>query len=254
MKDALTVNGNIVAAVEKTVGDRKAVVRSNPNPDPDALDSVPTVYHSNCAGHSAVLCCKPVIKFQISLSTFVVRAGHLNQSQRWFNTFLEDLLTYFDKHWNYRQVEVLPMECARWQEENRKLLEFTSMAGDLTETQKEDALYFDQSKLKGEQATHWCLPDCRCGRSKPKARRLCLNSAVALSGRSIDLALEYRWKHIETGTATLLRARGYHDFFKGAIELRCKDPRKLREAEEELAAAAERDSLALAEAGAIRSG
>ena len=83
VKDGLMVNGNIVCHVEKRLKIRREEALGRG--EAAAADSVPSIYSTNCAAHSIVLCTKPVIHSLCKpLSSFVVRMGHLCQSSRAF--------------------------------------------------------------------------------------------------------------------------------------------------------------------------
>ena len=77
----------------------------------------------------------------------------------------------------------------------RQLLELSGY--DLSAQMKNEIMTYDNGDWRSTQITHWCLPECPCGRSRQVACERMQAVIGASIGPSAPLALEYRWKHME---------------------------------------------------------
>lgn len=175
VKDCLAVNGNIIHTMEQSA----LAVWEAASTDRQRR-MVTTIYHVNCCAHMTVLACKPLMKFQEGLSTNTVRMGHLCQSSR-VSSRLSAALDFESKRFVYRRVAEPPMGYQQWMVENRKKLEFTRVALDLSTEQFEDILYYDNSCFNDPLQIHYCLPGCRCGRTREGALMKIQVIAVSLT-------------------------------------------------------------------------
>lgn len=233
IRDALYVNSNIVAAVERCARDRLGSLRLQ---EAIARDSVPTVFSANCAAHGAVLSCKPCLEYTPGLNTFCVRVGHLHQSSRFTRKWHIALKAEFDASFRYLKMHTPPDCYEQLQLENRGSLRLTRASRDLSIEQEEEICRYLNGRRDGYYLDHICLPGCLCGRSKPSAERKCFAALNVAVGAVCPLALEYRWKRQLEACAVILRSRLMNDFGLRTMR-RCVDPKAVRAAEDEIAVA-----------------
>jgi hypothetical protein len=126
---------------------------------------------------------------------------------------------------------------ALWQRRAREYLDTSDPSLDLAPEIKDAILQYDNGNWDERDVVHWCLPQCRCGRTEASAKSK-TRAAVFLSlGNGCCLALEYRWKGVERATAWCYRGRRQHDLFGRAVA-RTYDAAAVRRAEEEILHAA----------------
>ena len=232
VKDCLQVNDNIMWEVEARV--REATVAALTAGQ--APDYVPTVTHRNCAGHSTVLCTKPLAALFPGLSGHIVREGHLCQSSRSSRRYDAALEKVVRTKFRFRKVLVYPDGFAIWQRYARHVLDRTDALRDLSPAMKEEIIYYVNDRWWNfEEFIHWCIPGCRCGR----VRGPCLEKIICIfriiSGPSCPLALEYRWKNVEEGACWDYRGRACHDVSHLTFQ-EAYDTAAIKQARERLAA------------------
>ena len=158
VKDALMVNNNMVCQIERQV---KARVEDREVAD---ISAVPCVFHMSCAGHSTVLCMKPVVhRIHKGISAFIVRLGHLSQSSRLFGRITDAMTEIVESSLHYRKALSLPDAAVEWRARAVQILNMTECAMDLSKEQKAEIVRYDNGCWDSHDIVHWCQPGCPCG-------------------------------------------------------------------------------------------
>ena len=234
VKDNLQMNENLVCAIERGLAEQRRL-----GPHGPATET--TILNVHCVAHSIALALKPVTKSFPGLSSFIVRVGHLHNSGRASQKIMDALSAVVKKRFRFRVALVPPEGFGRWQARNRTLLELTSSSMDLTETQRDEILYFLNGDWEIDDddgpILHWCLPGCRCGGTKQQAFAHCHAAAKMACGTNCPLALEYRWKNMERAAGVIYRGRAIHNL-AGRSWQQAWSQRQIRDAQREVEAGA----------------
>ena len=162
-RDALTVNSNIVWALERNAR---------------FLPSY-TVYSHICWGHGVVLCLKPVADRVEGLDTAVVQAGHLSQATKPSTRFMSALEKEIDLMWDYQKVDVMPLGYIQWRQDFERLLEYAGYG--LSAELKSEMLEHLNGEVRadGDKWTHYCTAvSCKGGGNIQKSAQPLVNTFV----------------------------------------------------------------------------
>ena len=123
---------------------------------------VPTLFPISCCSHSAVLTQKPLLTTIPSLSTILVKLGHLLESGRVQEKFEAALDAILDNDHNFEFIEYLdeaslPEGFFDWAAERDALLVLTAGACDLQEDEVQLDNMIDNCSWRLSQLQHHCV-------------------------------------------------------------------------------------------------
>ena len=192
-----------------------------------------SVFALNCVGHQQVLAMKPVTQRVPGVTSLIVRMGHITEAKR---TFAGILLTAGRqaRKTEYYRVAELPPECAQWERERRAILDLSRPARDMTDEEVDLVCKVDNGPPGDLVAKHFCIgPTCVCGGTPAQACDAMETCAYICLGSGCGLALEYRWKGVESGGAWVHRGCNIHEYSPNALKA-VSNPKKLADAERAL--------------------
>ena len=202
-----------------------------------------------CQGHQTCLLNRPLIESAGDYETCIVRLGNILSHNMRISGLLSSIDMILDNGgFVFKLVLDLPPEHHNWQTKAHWILVESQATNDLSEKDVEAILSHDNSDWSSRTYTHFCLGPERC-------KAGCKNAADSLEiakmnmrislGMGLDIALKYRWKHMDTAKAYCTRGRGQHDLLSQGFRLMWQE-KDLNEAEVAVAIAQDLDEVSFA--------
>ena len=178
------------------------------------------------------------------MSTITVRLGHVLSGSRNLERLLTCCDQYIDKIYDHREVLALPPRAAEWRTRNEWILKQSNVQNGLELDDICQICDHDNGDWGTDRYCHYhlvdrCPSECLDAADGKRIAKLRLRQSL---GMGMEVALLYRWKHMDRAMGFMLRGRAEHDILRHGLQLMYTS-REVEEAEALVQQAANPDEL-----------